>query len=79
MLGFARFIAATVAAMAVKSYVYALAVHNTVRAAGSPAGGEAVGVETILALLGVALVALLGHVVTRRYHGFAATPDGISN
>ena len=76
-LGFARFILATIAAMAVKSYVYALAVHNTVRAAGSE--GDAVGAQTILALLGVALVALAGHVLSRRLLRLSAATDQVSN
>ena len=74
-LGFARFIAATAAAMAVKSYVYALAIHGAVGAARGGAGGPggAVGALTVFALLGVSLLALAGHFLTRRY--FKASPD----
>lgn len=68
-LGFARFILATAAAMALKSYVYALAVHNAVGAAGGEADGV-VGARTLLALLGVALLALAGHLLTRKFFGF---------
>lgn len=68
-LGFARFILATAAAMALKSYVYALAIHNAVNAAGRDAG-DAVGGRTLLALLGVALLALAGHFLSRKYFGF---------
>jgi uncharacterized membrane protein YdjX (TVP38/TMEM64 family) len=73
-LGFARFILATAAAMGLKSYVYALAVHNAVGAAGGGAG-DAVGARTILALLGVALLALGGHLLSRKFFGFGAAPD----
>jgi uncharacterized membrane protein YdjX (TVP38/TMEM64 family) len=77
-LGFGRFIAATAAAMAVKSYVYALAIHGAVGAArGDAAGpGGAVGARTVLALLGVSLLALAGHFLTRRYLKLSASvPD----
>ncbi|MCA1613046.1 MAG: VTT domain-containing protein [Acidobacteria bacterium] len=66
-LSFGRFILATLAGAALKSYVYALAVHSTVRVAGDEAGG--VGAPTLLLLLGVALVALVGHLLTRRRFG----------
>jgi uncharacterized membrane protein YdjX (TVP38/TMEM64 family) len=68
-LGFARFILATAAAMALKSYVYALAVHSAVTAAGADAG-DAVGARTVLSLLGVALLALAGHFLSRKFLGF---------
>ena len=70
-LGFARFMLATAAAMALKSYVYALAVHSAVSAAGTDAG-DAVGARTLLALLGVALLALAGHLLTRKFFGFGS-------
>jgi len=74
-LGLARFVLATAAAMALKSYVYALAVHSAVGAAGREAG-DAVGAQTVLALLGVALLALAGHFLTRKFFGFgSAAPD----
>lgn len=64
-LSFGRFIFATLAGAALKSYVYAHAVHNTVRVAGDESGG--VGAPTLLLLLGVALLSLLGHLLSRRY------------
>ncbi len=70
-LSFARFMLATAAAMALKSYVYALAVHNAVSAAGGEAG-DAVGARTLLALLGVALLALAGHFLSRKLFGFGS-------
>ena len=67
-LDFARFILATAAAMALKSYVYALAVQSAVGAAGGRAD-DAVGLRTLLALLGVALLALAGHFLSRKFSG----------
>jgi uncharacterized membrane protein YdjX (TVP38/TMEM64 family) len=66
-LSFARFMLATLAGVALKSYVYALAVRSTVRAAGD--GADAVSTPTLLLLLCVALLALGGHVLSRRYFG----------
>ncbi len=49
--------------------------HSAVGAAGGGAE-DAVGLRTLLALLGVALLALAGHLLTRKFSGFnAATPD----
>ncbi|MCA1626405.1 MAG: VTT domain-containing protein [Acidobacteria bacterium] len=60
-----RLLAATLAALAIKSYVYALAVHQAMSAgAGTDA---AVGVTTLLSLLAVGALALLGHLIKRRY------------
>ncbi|HLL73951.1 MAG TPA: VTT domain-containing protein [Pyrinomonadaceae bacterium] len=70
-LGFVRFILATAAAMALKSYVYALAVHSAVNAAGGNPD-DAVGARTLLSLLGVALLALAGHFLSRKFFGFAS-------
>lgn len=70
-LSFARFMLATAAAMALKSYVYALAVHSAVSAADAEAG-DAVGFRTLLALLGVALLAVAGHLLTRKFFGFGS-------
>jgi uncharacterized membrane protein YdjX (TVP38/TMEM64 family) len=74
-IGLVRLVAATAAAMALKSYVYALAVRNAVSAAGGEAG-DAVGARTLLALLAVALLALAGHFLKRKFFGFNAQfPD----
>ena len=54
-----RFVAATTCAMAIKSYVYAQAVHNTV---GARSLGDALNARTMLALTAVAVLALAGHV-----------------
>ena len=61
---FARFVAATTAAMAIKSYVYAEAVHNT---AGAKSLMDALSAKTLLSLFAVAALAMLGHVLRRRY------------
>lgn len=59
-----RFLAATLAAMAVKSYVYAIAVHHAV---GAGSAVNAVSAPVVLSLLAVAALSLVGHVLTRRY------------
>ncbi len=73
---FARFVVATTCAFAIKSYVYALAVHNTV---GARSLGDALSARTMLSLLAVALLALAGHVLRERYlrieEADAATPS----
>lgn len=61
---FARFITSTVAAMSIKSYVYAHAVHNTV---GAKSLMDALSPEIMLSLLAVALLAIAGHVLRERY------------
>jgi len=60
----ARFVLATTLAMALKSYVYAEAIHNTV---GAKTLFDALTPKTMLSLLAVALLALVGHVMHRRY------------
>lgn len=57
---FARFLVATTAAMAVKSYVYATAVHST---ANADSLSDALSTRTLLSLLALALLALAGHVL----------------
>jgi len=59
-----RFVAATTCAMAIKSYVYAQAVHNTV---GARSLGDALNARTMLALTAVAVLALAGHVLRQRF------------
>jgi uncharacterized membrane protein YdjX (TVP38/TMEM64 family) len=58
-----RFVAATTAAMAIKSYVYAQAVHQTV---GARSLTDALSASTMLALTAVAVLALAGHVLRQR-------------
>ena len=60
---FARFVIATTAAMAIKSYVYAVAVHSTV---GAKSLTDALSGKTMLSLLAAALLALTGHVIRLR-------------
>ena len=55
---FVRFVAATTCAMAIKSYVYATAIHNTV---GAKSLMDALSARTLLSLFAVALLALAGH------------------
>jgi uncharacterized membrane protein YdjX (TVP38/TMEM64 family) len=61
---FARFLAATTAAMAIKSYVYASAVRSSIEAENL---SDALSPRTLLSLLGVALLALLGHALQKRF------------
>lgn len=61
---FARFIVSTTAAMSIKSYVYAHAVHNTV---GAKSLMDALSAKIMLSLLAVALLAIAGHVLRERY------------
>lgn len=60
----ARFVLATTLAMALKSYVYAEAVHNTV---GAKSLFDALTPKTMLSLFAVALLAIVGHLIHRRY------------
>lgn len=60
---FARFVLATTLAMAVKSYVYAQAVHAAV---GAKSLMEALTGKTLLALFALALLAVGGHVLRAR-------------
>ncbi|HEX8635190.1 MAG TPA: VTT domain-containing protein [Pyrinomonadaceae bacterium] len=68
----ARLLLATVAAMALKSYVYATAVHSAV-SAGSAA--TAVSAPVVLSLFAVAALSLVGHVLTRRYAALRVAPE----
>jgi len=68
---FARFLAATTAAMAIKSYVYASAVRSTIE---SDNLSDALGPRTLLSLLGVALLAIGGHVLQKRFARTTAEP-----
>ncbi|MBA3240894.1 MAG: VTT domain-containing protein [Acidobacteria bacterium] len=61
---FFRFMAATTIAMAIKSYVYALAVHSTVEV---QALSDALSARTLLSFLAVGLLALGGHLLQQRF------------
>ncbi|HZH29251.1 MAG TPA: VTT domain-containing protein [Pyrinomonadaceae bacterium] len=71
-----RFLLATLAAMGLKSYVYATAVRTAVEA-GSAA--NAVSAPVVLSLLAVAALSLVGHVVMRRYTALRVAPAPASN
>ena len=71
---FARFVLATTLAFALKSYVYAEAVHNTV---GAKSLFDALSAKTMLSLLAVALLALVGHWLHQRYLHAAGNQDSI--
>lgn len=60
----ARFVLATTLAMALKSYVYAEAVHQTV---GAKSLFDALTPKTMLSLFAVALLSLAGHLLHRRH------------
>lgn len=55
---FLRFVAATTAAMSIKSYVYASAIHSTV---GARSLMDALSARTLLSLFSVGMLALCGH------------------
>lgn len=71
-----RFLAATLAAMAIKSYVYATAVQNAV---GAGSAANAVSAPVVLSLFAVAALSLLGHVLTRRYLSLPVAPTSVQN
>ena len=60
---FVRFMISTTVAMSIKSYVYALAVHNTV---GAKSLTEALSGKAMLSLFAVAVLAVIGHLVSQR-------------
>lgn len=70
----ARFLFATLAAMGLKSYVYATAVHM---ALGAGSAANAVSAPVVLSLFAVAALSLLGHVLTRRYAALRVAPTSI--
>jgi uncharacterized membrane protein YdjX (TVP38/TMEM64 family) len=70
-----RFLLATTAAMAIKSYVYALAVDNTV---GARSLTDALSAKTLLSLSAVAVLALVGHALRQRYLRPDASPPNVS-
>jgi uncharacterized membrane protein YdjX (TVP38/TMEM64 family) len=61
---FLRFVVATTLALAIKSYVYAEAVHSTV---GARSLFDALSAKTMLSLTAVAALAVIGHLLHRRY------------
>jgi len=72
----ARFLISTLAAMAIKSYVYATAVQNTI---GGGSVSNAVSTPALLSLFAVTALALIGHVLTRRYTALPVASTSISN
>jgi uncharacterized membrane protein YdjX (TVP38/TMEM64 family) len=72
----ARFLIATLAAMAIKSYVYATAVQNAV---GAGSAANAVSAPVVLSLFAVAALSLFGHVLTRRYMSIPVAPTSVQN
>jgi uncharacterized membrane protein YdjX (TVP38/TMEM64 family) len=69
-----RFLIATLAAMGLKSYVYATAVHLAV---GAGSAAKAVSAPVVLSLLAVAALSLMGHVLTRRYAALRVVPASL--
>lgn len=61
---FLRFVIATTLAMALKSYVYAVAVHQTI---GAKSLFDALTPRTMASLFAVAVLAFAGHLLHRRY------------
>jgi uncharacterized membrane protein YdjX (TVP38/TMEM64 family) len=61
---FLRFVLATTLALAIKSYVYAEAVHSTV---GAKSLFDALSAKTMLSLTALAALAVAGHWLHRRY------------
>lgn len=72
----ARFLIATLAAMSIKSYVYATAVQNAV---GAGSAANAVSAPVVLSLFAVAALSLFGHVLTRRYMSIPVAPTSVQN
>lgn len=71
-----RFLVATLAAMAIKSYVYATAVQHTI---GANPAANAVSAPAVLSLFAIAALSLIGHVLTRRYTALQVAPTSIQN
>lgn len=61
---FARFVLATTLALGIKSYVYAEAVHRTV---GAKSLFDALSAKTMISLTAVTVLAIVGHLLHRRY------------
>ncbi|MBA3321884.1 MAG: VTT domain-containing protein [Pyrinomonadaceae bacterium] len=59
-----RLLLATIAALAVKSYVYASAVRQTINA---QTAAEAINATTLLWLVAIAALSIIGHLLTQRY------------
>lgn len=60
----ARFIISTFAAMAIKSYIYAAAVHG---AADAATFTDTIDSKTLIALFALALLSIVGHMLRRRF------------
>lgn len=68
---FARFLISTCFAMAIKSYVYAAAVHGAAEAATF---GETLDSKTLAALFALALLSIAGHLLRNRFKVLAKPP-----
>ena len=62
-IGFVKFLSATVLAIAIKGFLYATAIQQSV---GATNIREALNVETVSALMALALLGVTGHLVQRR-------------
>jgi len=62
-IGFVKFLAATVLAIAIKGFLYATAIQQSV---GATNVREALNIETVSALIALALLGITGHVIQRR-------------
>ncbi len=62
-VGFLKFLGATLLAISIKGFLYATAIQNSVGASNIR---EALNTETVLALMGLAVLGLGGHLLQRR-------------
>ncbi len=62
-IGFAKFLSATVLAIAIKGFLYATAIQQSV---GATNVREALNAETVVALMALALLGVTGHIMQRR-------------
>ena len=73
-IGFVKFLSATVLAIAIKGFLYATAIQQSVHASNIR---EALNTETVLALLGLAAFGVSGHLLQRRWQKADGTNGGI--
>jgi uncharacterized membrane protein YdjX (TVP38/TMEM64 family) len=75
-VGFLKFLGATILAIAIKGFLYATAIQESV---GASNVREALNTETISALLGLALLGVTGHLVQRWQEGKDSRELGSAN
>lgn len=75
-VGFLKFLGATILAIAIKGFLYATAIQQSVGASNIR---EALNSETISALMGLALLGVTGHVVQRWQEGKDRRDSGAAN